>query len=253
MNRCLDNAIADAVTEFSLQRDAVRYDEFASEANERLGFLLHELRNALQMANLAVRAMQQGSLTLSGATGTVLKQSLASMRNLVFGSLAEVRSNSVASISHTIFSVAAFIHDASTAAQLEADSRGCMLIAASVDPVLRIEGNRELLHGALLNLLSNAFKFTHGHTAIPLRAYESEGRILIDVEDKCGGLPPNYVALMFKAFTQLGDDKTGLGLGLSIARQSVESMGGTLTVKDLPGVGCIFTISLGKSTVDRQP
>ena len=49
---------------------------------------------------------------------------------------------------------------------------------------------------------------------------------------------------MFAPFSQRSDDKTGLGLGLSIARQSVEADGGTLSVKNVPGAGCVFTISL---------
>lgn len=60
LNRCLDNAIADAVTEFSMRRDSEMAERLSSEANERLGFLVHELRNSLQMANLAVRAMELG-------------------------------------------------------------------------------------------------------------------------------------------------------------------------------------------------
>ena len=90
LNRCLDNAIADAVSEFSSQRDTVIAERLSSEANERLGFLVHELRNALQMANLAVRALELGGLTLTGATGAVLKRGLASMRSLIDTSLAEV-------------------------------------------------------------------------------------------------------------------------------------------------------------------
>jgi signal transduction histidine kinase len=49
---------------------------------------------------------------------------------------------------------------------------------------------------------------------------------------------------MFKPFMQHGEDKTGLGLGLSIARLSVESNGGFLTVRNVAGVGCVFTIDL---------
>ena len=49
---------------------------------------------------------------------------------------------------------------------------------------------------------------------------------------------------MFTPFSQRSDDKTGLGLGLSIARQSIEADAGTLSVRDVPGVGCVFTISL---------
>ncbi|MEO7055650.1 MAG: sensor histidine kinase, partial [Caldimonas sp.] len=171
LNRCLDNAIADAVSEFSAQRDSEVACRLSAEANERLGFLVHELRNALQMANLSVRAMELGGLTLSGATGSVLKRSLASMRNLVDSSLAEVRAGSSDPIPRTIFSLAALIEDARTAAQLEADVNGCVLLVAPVDPGLRVDANRDLLLGSLGNLLSNAFKFTHRHTAVNLIAY----------------------------------------------------------------------------------
>ena len=250
LNRCLDNAIADAVSEFSAQRDASLVDRLSSEANERLGFLVHEVRNALQMANLAVRAMELGSLAFTGATGSVLKRSLASMRNLVDSSLAEVRANSNLPVPRSIFSLAALIEDARTSAQLEADVRGCVLLVAPVDPVLRVEANRDLLLGSLVNLLSNAFKFTQRNTPVHLIAHEVDDRVLIDVEDRCGGLAPNYEETMFKPFTQMSSDRTGLGLGLSIARQNVESMGGTLTVKNLPEVGCIFTIGFPNSTVE---
>jgi signal transduction histidine kinase len=69
-------------------------------------------------------------------------------------------------------------------------------------------------------------------------------RILIDVKDHCGGLPPGNAERMFLPFTQNGEDRTGLGLGLSIARRSVEANNGTLSVRDVPGTGCVFTISL---------
>ncbi len=252
LNRCLDNAIADAVSEFSAQRDSEVAYRLSSEANERLGFLVHELRNALQMANLSTRAMELGGLTLSGATGSVLKRSLASMRNLVDASLAEVRAANFAPIPRTVFSLSAFIEDARTAAQLEADVNGCVLLVAPVDPVLRVDANRDLLLGSLGNLLSNAFRFTHRHTAVNLIAYEVDDHLLIDVEDRCGGLAPDSEETLFAPFAHSGSDRSGLSLGLAIARQNVESMGGTLTVKNLPEVGCIFTISFPNSTVERR-
>ena len=133
-----------------------------------------------------------------------------------------------------------------------ADVRGCVLLVAPVDPVLRVDANRDLLLGSLGNLLSNAFKFTHRHSAVNLIAYEVDDRLIIDVEDKCGGLATNAAETMFAPFTQLDSDRTGLGLGLALARQNVESMGGTLTVKNLPEVGCIFTIGFPNSTVERR-
>jgi signal transduction histidine kinase len=54
---------------------------------------------------------------------------------------------------------------------------------------------------------------------------------------------------MFRPFTQTGDDKSGLGLGLSIARRSIEANAGILSVRDIPGSGCVFTIDLPRLTM----
>jgi signal transduction histidine kinase len=249
LNRCLDNAIADAVTEFSTQRESTIAAQQSSDLNEQFGFLVHELRNSLGTATLAVHALEAGNLTIAGATGAVLKRSLASLGALVERSLAEVRIKARIPSQSDTFSLAAFIADARDAAVLDARARGGALIVSAVDPLIMIHGNRELLLAALGNLLNNAFKFTHSHTDVTLNAYASGDRILIDVRDHCGGLAPGDAEKMFQPFTQQGADRSGLGLGLSIARQSAEADGGTLGVRNLPATGCIFTISLPRFAV----
>ena len=82
-----------------------------------------------------------------------------------------------------------------------------------------------------------------------LNAYSAAGRILIDVEDNCGGLPAGDAERMFRPFTQGSEDKSGLGLGLSISRRSIEANSGTLSVRDIPGSGCVFTIDLPRHSM----
>ena len=248
LNRCLDNAIADAVTEFSFQRELSLERKNSAEMNERLGFLVHELRNALGTATLAVSAMELGALSVVGATGAVLKRSLAAATHLVDNALAEVRAGVDAPELPPTFSVASFILDAKSSADLLASAKGCRLTVKAVDPLLNLAGNRELLLSALANLLSNAFKFTQPHSEVTLSARAMGDRVLIDVADHCGGLPGSDTERMFTPFSQRSADKSGLGLGLSIARQSVEADAGRLTVRDLPGTGCVFTISLPRPT-----
>lgn len=252
LNRCLDNAIADAVTEFSFQRDAAIARQQSTDLNERVGFLTHELRNSLNAATLAVTAIEAGSLPMAGATGAILKRSHAAMGKLVDRSLADVRINGALLEEHQIFPLAPFIAEARDAADLDAKTRGCTFTVTDVDPLLGIDGNRDLLLAALANLLQNAFKFTHPHSEVTLNAYAMGDRIFIDVKDNCGGLPPGDVEKIFIPFAQRGDDKTGLGLGLSIARKSVTTDGGVLSVANLPGVGCTFTISLPRCTLQEQ-
>ncbi|WP_197070179.1 HAMP domain-containing sensor histidine kinase [Burkholderia sp. 9120] len=244
LNRCLDNAIAEAVTEFSYQRDTAASDKSAQEINERLGYFAHELRNFLQTATLAFTAARAGNLSLSGATGSVLDRSLTSLRDLIDQSIADVRVSAGAAASLQMFSLAGFIAEIKESATFAARARGCGFIVSKVDERLAVSASRDLLFSALGNLLQNAFKYTHHQTDVTLDAYAVADRILIDVKDHCGGLLAENVEAMFKPFRQNGSDRTGLGLGLSIARRSVEASSGNLSVRDIPGVGCVFTISL---------
>jgi len=57
---------------------------------------------------------------------------------------------------------------------------------------------------------------------------------------------------MFLPFTQCGEDRSGLGLGLAICRRSVEANHGILGVRDVPGVGCVFTIDLPRHSLPQH-
>ena len=244
LNRCLDNAIADAVTEFSVQRDATVARRQSAEEHERMGVLVHELRNHLHTSVLAFRALESGTLPIGGSTGGVLKRSLASLSALLSQALTEVRLAVGTPTQTEAFSLAMFVADARNAASLYADASGCAFAVPEVDPLVGVTGDRELLLAALVNLLQNAFRFTHPHTEITLSAYADGDRVLIDVKDNCGGLPAGALEMMFRPFTQSGNNRNGLGLGLSIAKRSVEASGGVLKVRDVPGTGCVFTMDL---------
>lgn len=244
LNRCLDNAISDAVTEFSFQRDMVTAEASAVESNERMGFFAHELRNLLGTASLAFSAAKAGNLSLSGATGSILERSLMSLEKLISTSLEDVKLFSQGETALGAFSLSKFIAEIDDAASLSADAHECSLKVMQIDEDLALMGARDLLTAAVANLLQNAFKFTRPGTEVLLTAYAAGDRILIDVADQCGGLGAGVAETMFLPFSQSGENRTGIGLGLTIAKQSVAASGGELTVRDVPHHGCIFTISL---------
>lgn len=244
LNRCLDNGIADAVTEFGYQQKIAYLENGVQAQNERLGFLAHELRNFIAAATLSIAAIKTGEVALNGATASILDRSLIGMRTLIDRTLAEVRLTAGMPRRSQVFSVADFIAEVKVITSLEAAARECEFSVAVVDPNLGVEADREMLFSALGNLLQNAFKFTHRHTAVSLNAHASGDRVLIDVEDHCGGLPPGDAERLFDSFAQRGTDRTGLGLGLSISRRSVEANSGLLRIRDIPGSGCVFTIDL---------
>ncbi|MEA3158292.1 MAG: hypothetical protein QOK44_5881 [Betaproteobacteria bacterium] len=244
LNRCLDNAIADAVTEYARRRDVAVCDQGSHATSERLGHLAHELRNLLNSAVLAVEAVKSGNVGLAGATGGVLDRSLQGMRDLIDRSLAEVRLTSGLPTRKERISLGEFVDEVQVAATLQARARGLGLTVEAVESGLIVDADRHMLTSALSNLLQNAFKFTQPHGHVLLKTHATADRVLIDIEDECGGLPPGKAEELFQPFTQRGADRSGLGLGLSISNRGIEAIGGKLRVRNLPGKGCIFTIDL---------
>jgi signal transduction histidine kinase len=253
LNRCLDNAIAGAVSEYSNQREWLLSDQRAQALNERLGFLAHELRNDIHTATLAVSAMKAGGVGMAGATGAVLDRCLIRLRGLIDRSLAEVRVTAGMPARSELMSMADFVTDLRVSASLEAQAHECNFVVSNVDPDLAVETDRDLLHSAVGNLLQNAFRFTRPNSEVSLTVYSEADRVLIDVEDHCGGLAPGVADSMFTSFVQAGEDRSGMGLGLSICRRSVEAVKGNVDVRNVPGSGCVFTIDLPRRFVSAAP
>ena len=112
-----------------------------------------------------------------------------------------------------------------------------------------IEADRQVLGAVVGNLLQNAFKFTRARTTVTLSVVASRDRVLIQVEDECGGLAGGDVGELFKPFEQRSPDRTGVGLGLAFSRWGVEANDGRLSAHSLPGKGCVFTIDLPRCAV----
>jgi len=111
-----------------------------------------------------------------------------------------------------------------------------------------LEGDREALAGALLNLLHNAYKYSGAEKRIELRADARNGGVDIEVEDHGVGIAKRDRKRVFDRFYRVDNLLTrqteGSGLGLSISRRIIEAHGGKLTVKSELGKGSTFTIHL---------
>src|SRR5207248_11526817 len=112
---------------------------------------------------------------------------------------------------------------------------------------------------ALLNLLSNANKFTdHGTISIDARQREEDGRdwITISVADTGIGMTPEQMGRLFQEFSQADASTTrkygGTGLGLAISKRFCQMMGGDITVESNPGKGSTFTIRLPRHAQSDQ-
>ena len=247
LNRCLDDAIAGAVTEFGRGRNQSTLDGEAARGNERLGFFAHELRNLLNTSILAFDVLKTGDVGVGGSTGQVLRRNLVAARDLIGRSLSEVRLTQGIQNPEP-FVVAGFIDEVALAANLEANAREITFTVVPVEAGIAIEADRQVLASVLGNLLQNAFKFTRARTVVTLRVVGSADRVLIEIEDECGGLPVDS-AILGRPFEQRSADRTGLGLGLAFSRWAVEANHGRLYARTVPDTGCVFTVDLPRVAV----
>ncbi len=194
-------------------------------------------------AMLSFDIIKSGRVGAGGSTGLVHDRSLIGLRNLIDRSLADVRLD--AGIERfELVPVARIFEDVPIGAALEARARNQKLVVVSTDRKVVVRGDRQILAAAVSNLLQNAFEFTRPEGHILLRALVVGERVVIEVEDECGGLPPGKLAEMFQPFSQRGADRSGLGLGLSICQKAAEASGGEVRARDLPFKGCVFTLDL---------
>jgi signal transduction histidine kinase len=241
LNLCLDDAIAGAVTAFSRKRERAITDE----GTERLGVLAHEMRNVLNAAMLSFSSIRSGVVAPGGSTSIIHERSLVRLQALIDRSLADVRLDAGLQNIERV-AVWEVLQEVEIAASIIAQSRGLQFVVATVDRDVIVDADRQILAAAVANLLQNALKFTRPHSRVSLRAITSATRVLIEVEDECGGLPEGAPTNLLKPFVQVGRDRSGLGLGLSICAKAVHAIAGELRITDLPGKGCVFTIDLPK-------
>lgn len=252
LNRCLDDAIAGAVTEYGREQNQSTLDGEVAREGERLGFFAHELRNLTNTAIVAFDVLKTGNVGVAGSTGAVLHRSLMGLSALIERSLAEVRLTQGVQ-NREQFLVSEFIAELAPAATLEANSRGILLTVTPVEDGVSIEADRQVLTSVVGNLLQNAFKFTRRRTAVTLRVTASAERVLIEVEDECGGLPSGSASELFRPFEQRSADRTGVGLGLAFCRWGAQANNGWISTRNLPGQGCIFAVDLARLPVLSLP
>lgn len=133
-----------------------------------------------------------------------------------------------------------------------AEAKGIGLeLEAPTDPVW-LYVDRGKLEQALLNLLSNAFKFTPKGGRIAVAVIERADDVQIEVSDTGVGVRPEQIDTIFDRFAQAESSETrgyaGTGIGLALVKSTVELHGGTIEAQSEPGRGTCFTMSMPRGS-----
>ncbi len=247
LNRCLDVAIAGAVTQYQLQRNRQELDREV----EHIGFLAHELRNTLGTITLALDLIKDGTVGFNGNTGQALDRGLQRMDELIGQSLTEVRLHVDPSPKAVELSILQIADQIALTADIQAREKK-QTLEIEIDPTLTIQADQQLFYSALSNLIQNAIKFSRIGGRIQVRGKLVGQDVIVEVEDECGGKLGQSTENIFKPFVRESENRTGLGLGLTIAQRAIVLNQGRIEARNLPGKGCIFKITLPKKIMVKK-
>ncbi|MGZ5448244.1 MAG: PAS domain-containing sensor histidine kinase [Thermoanaerobaculia bacterium] len=230
--------------------EARRLAEEASDARAKfLSMMSHDLRTPLTSitghASLIAAGMH-GPLTEEQSAGLAhIREAGRELMRMINDILdfAKVESGridvqvSAVSVANAVARAGSLIHVRLAEKELAFESAGCDGVEVLADP--------DRLQQVLLNLLTNAIKFTPAGGRISVTCARDGDRLLLHVRDTGIGIAPNQQHRVFEPFVQLEATRAeGVGLGLAISRELTRAMGGELTVESTPAVGSVFTIAL---------
>jgi signal transduction histidine kinase len=242
LNQLFDDAVSAALESFVGQSEEMRAAEQQVQRQEVAAFG-HEIRSALHVAISAFRVMKRGSLTADSHTGHLLGTALERMRSLVQNSLTEVRLNVGGEPVKERIAVRDLFEEVAGLVELESGRRNVQ-VDIETDGVATVEGERRLLLSALSNLVQNGVKYTKSGGRVRVRAKIIGRDVVVEIADGCGGIPSDRIDQLFVPFKQMHSDRSGMGLGLFIARGVVRAHDGDISVRNEPGVGCVFSVRL---------
>lgn len=234
--RLIGRGTAESVRAYADLRDR----QLAWESSRHFSFVAHELRTPLHTARLAVHLMAAGGERRELLAR--LQRAHDQLADLVDNSLVESRLHGRHAIRPTLHRTQGLMRDAADNAAMLAARRNVELRVEGDD--IEVMVDPKVMISALTNLLVNGVKFSCEDGTVTVRSRSAEDRVLIEVEDTCGGLPDELPARLFQPFVQASRDRSGFGLGLVIVKQAVEAHQGAVRVVNHPPHGCRFVIEL---------
>lgn len=245
VQRVVNAGRAQAVAAYVRRRD----EDLARAHSQHVAFIAHELRNPLMTASMALAVLRKTARPEDEGAFSRLGRSLVALRELIDEVLVADRLQGHVQLQPEPLDLRTLLEEAISDARLSAEQRRIALLLDAPAP-LPFCGDQRLLRSAINNILGNAIKFTHEGESVTLRGSRCGRSLMIAVEDRCGGLAETNPQELFEPFVQGKSSRTGFGLGLAIVKQALEAHGGRVTIQNLPGKGCIFSLEL---PLERTP
>ena len=239
--------------QIEIEQKNTELNKLNEEKNYFLGMASHDLRNPLgNIITFANFIEDEAAISLSEDHKNYLKIIINTSRGMMelldnLLDVSKIESGEMMG-KQAEFSVKDFIISCVNQTKNNADKKNIHLGFSIGDSVKSIHGNQEQVSQVLINLISNAIKFSHPETSVEVSADIIEGQVVIKVTDQGQGIPDSEQAKVFDAFTKTSVRSTAgevsTGLGLNIAKKLIENHGGKIWLTSKKGEGSTFGFSI---------
>ena len=212
--------------------------------------IAHELRTPLAVMKANVEAMSDGIITHPAQGLETIRTETEKLIRLVEGieDITKAEASFFSKKKYVPLNLVEFLSAISAKMLPLASEKGITIKAAGTPDAFMVSTDPDKLERILQNIVSNAIKFTEKGSVSIAYGPEKKG-FFIEITDTGIGIPLEKVEHIFKRFYR-GEESRGIGLGLSIVKELLDAMGGTITVTSSDGNGSTFRIWLPQ---DRQP
>jgi signal transduction histidine kinase len=207
--------------------------------------IVHDLKNPLNVISLSAELAAVPNATQEARTlsKTRISKQVERILNMVHELLEYARGSSAGSVTLERVTYAEFVRQTIDEIRQEFNVRGVTLAIEGALPEVTVQINAGRLTRVFYNLFGNAADAMHNDGKITVRVRTTADGVVTEVQDTGEGIPPEIADRLFQPFVTYGK-ATGTGLGLTISKKTIEDLGGTITVRNAPHGGAIFSFTL---------
>jgi len=213
----------------------------------------HELRTPLAAVKSVIETLESGALDEPEVARNFLGRADAEVDRLVrmveeLLELSRIESGDLP-LEQRPVDISMVVEDAVRRLRPQAEKQGLDLATEVAGDLPEVIGDREHLERVVINLVQNAIKFTQAGGKVDVAARVRAGDVEVTVSDTGAGIFPEDLGRVFERFYKAdrARERGGTGLGLAVAKHTVEAHGGTIEVRSEPGKGAAFTFTLPAS------